>query len=88
MDESYERKTKSGKTSIHMRRKSSYYLRSKLAKLIVCPYCSSAYVAAAFVALYVNDVLPMWVYWWFAIWMSGIVVLEYTDGDGGAARKK
>ncbi len=64
------------------RRGWSIYLRNKLAELIVCPYCNSAYTAAAVLLgyrIWVTD-FEAPVLLWFAVWMGAIGVLEYTDG--------
>lgn len=65
-----------------MRRGWSVYLRNKLAELIVCPYCNSAYTAAAVligIRIFVTD-FEAPVLWWLATWYGAIVFLEWTDG--------
>jgi hypothetical protein len=64
------------------RRGWSIYLRNKLAELIICPYCNSAYTAAATllgIRIFVTD-FEAPVLWWFATWFGAIVFLEWTDG--------
>lgn len=82
-DEVVFKKMKGRKDEEVIRRRGwSIYLRNKLAELIVCPYCNSAYTAAAVLfgtRIFVTDFAAP-VLWWLATWMAAIVVLEYTDG--------
>lgn len=59
------------------------FWRKKLAELIECPYCVSIWVAAGtvFVHRVVVEPLPQPVWYWLAVAMGAVVVLEYTDGD-------
>lgn len=59
------------------------WLRVKLAYLITCPYCVTAYTTAPVLVAWRIWVGPFAVpvLWWFAVWMLAVVVLEYTDGD-------
>jgi hypothetical protein len=58
-------------------------IRVKLAELITCPYCVSAYTSAAVLILWRIFVwpFPAPVFMWLAVWMLAVVVLEYTDGE-------
>lgn len=87
MDDSYVPR---GSKVPHKRRRASVWWREKAAELLVCPYCVSAYAAAAVVLAHriVIEPLAMPVWWWFAIWMAAIVILEYTDGARAQPPKK
>ena len=57
--------------------------RKKLATVVQCPHCVTAYPAAAAVA--VTDIwfvdLPMPVLWWFGAWSLGLVFWAIVDSD-------
>lgn len=83
-DEVTVRKMKGKKDGEVVRRRGwSIYLRNKLAELIVCPYCNSAYTTAAVLVGYRIFVVsfPAPVIVWLAAWMLAIAILEYTDGS-------